>query len=58
MDNSNLISQADYARMIKSSPQWVGQLIRDGRLSTTDIGGVPYVDKFAKIKPLKKKKPA
>lgn len=57
MDNSNLISQAEFARKQKCSPQWVSELIKDKRISVTYIAGIPYVDKFTKIKPQSKKIP-
>ncbi len=58
MDTSNLISQAQFARNIKSSPQWITQLIKDKRLSVVMVGDIPYVNKDSKIKPASKKIPA
>lgn len=56
MDTSKLISQAEYARKQKCSPQWISQLIEDNRLEVTRIGKIDYILSSAKIKPKKKKK--
>lgn len=56
MDTSKLISQAEFARKQKCSPQWISQVIADGRLSFEKIGDIDYVYSDAKISPKRKKK--
>jgi len=56
MNTSNLISQAQFARNNKCSPQWITELIKDKRLSVVMVGDIPYVNKDAKIKLKGKKK--
>lgn len=54
MDTSKLISQAEFARKQKCSPQWISQLIADNRLDVVRIGDIDYLFKDAKIRPKRK----
>ncbi len=51
-----LISQAEFARKKKYSPQWRSQLIADDRLDVVKIGDIDYVYSNTKIRAKKKKK--
>jgi len=56
-DLENLMSVSQFARKLKVSQQWIWQCVQDSRLSVVRVGGVPYINKDAKIKPKGKKIP-
>jgi len=57
MNLKDLMSVSQFARKLNVSQQWIWQCVKDNRLLVVRVGGVPYINKDAKIKPKGKKIP-